>query len=180
MVIKNQKWQWGLHRHFENWRNRRMSLGAMKAVIWWQFKQLNNYTALMEFQGFHGPPTHWNLHLLSMSSVQNCLWSTACLCFLPCPALLPYGPQCWHAQTRTHTHSEFGLRNQHSKIQQKSSMPVSALFWRCWPGENVKSSIQNPILANGRASYLVPALLWFVFDRSVSNQTAIGQPIKKK
>lgn len=103
MVIKNQKWQWGFGRHFENWRNRRMSLRAMKAVIWWQFKQLNNYIALMEFQGFHGPPTNWNLLPLLMSCIQDCLWSTACLCFLPCPALLSYGPWCSHTHTRAHT-----------------------------------------------------------------------------
>lgn len=99
--------------------------------------------------------------------------------------VLPYCPVVPEADTYTfaltlHTVWVQGLRNQHSKSQQKSFVPVSALFWRCWPGEKVKSSIQNPLLANRRASCLVPAPLWFVFDRSVSNQIAIGQPIKKK
>lgn len=55
---KNWKWQWRSSKHFEIWRNRRIRLGPMKAVIWWQFKHLNNYIALMEFQCLHGPPTN--------------------------------------------------------------------------------------------------------------------------
>lgn len=81
----------------------------------------------------------------------------------------------------SHTHSEF--RDWAISIPKANRCLLcqfQPLFWRCWPGEKIKSFIQNPLLANGRASCLVPAPLWFVFDRSVSNQITIGQPIEKR
>lgn len=85
--------------------------------------------------------------------------------------------------THTHTFWVQGLSNPPFKTQQKYSMPVSVLLWRRWPGEKIKSSIQILSLLIGgpwAASCLVPAPLWFVSDRSVSSQIAIGQPIFKK
>lgn len=106
VIIKDQKWQRRPSKHFGN---RRICLGAMTAVIRWQFKQLNSYLTWMEFQCFHEQPANWNLLLLLMSGTQDCLWPIACLCFLPCPAFLLYGLRCWHIHTltRTHTFSEF-------------------------------------------------------------------------
>lgn len=158
----------------------------MKAVIRWQFKQLNSYLTWMEFQSFHEPPTKWNLLLLSMSGTQDCLWSTARLCFLPCPALLLYGPRCWHIHTltRTHTHSEF--RPWAISIPKPTEVFYASFRSILKMLTRGKSKILHPKPSpcwwgwGWGGSCLVPAPSWFVFDRSVSNQTAIGQPFKKK
>ena len=124
----------------------------MGAATRWECKPLNSYIALREFQCFHGPPTNGNFLLLWMPRHIGPFLNHSLLLF---PTLACFSAS--GSPTLIHTHiltpTTFwvqGLSSPRSKSPQKSSMLVSALLWRCWPGGKVKFFIQN-LLASGRA-----------------------------